>query len=196
LATHDSQSYRIYLIAEPVEPLLWVINAMSDLQKENKLRVMFFDTVSPYDGDVASHQYIAGKFGDGTTMYFLNIKNPTVTFHLNQPANPSTVNTDSIIIKINNTVLRGATAKAVIDEESTRGTTFPTYSIQVNLDQVPNLKKYAGQNIQIILTDKIKDHSGNPLQQCNTSYNKGECVKDSSGQKAKVFGAELKLYSL
>lgn len=93
-------------------------------------------------------------------------------------------------------MLNGAAAKYVAKQESSHGATFLTYSIQANLSNVPNLKNYAGQNVQIILTDKIKDSSGNSLQQCNSSYNKGECITDSSGQKLKVFGAELKLYSV
>ncbi len=196
LATYNSKSYRIYLIAEPSQPLIWVINAVSDIQQENKLRVTFFSSASTYDTDGVSHQDIVSRFGDGSTMYYLNVKNPVVTFYLNQPANPSTVNSGSIIIKINNAVLSGVTAKAVTEQGSSHGATFPMYSIQVDLSGVANLKNYAGQNIQIILTDKIKDNSGNPLQQCNTSYNKGECIADTSGSKIKVFGAELKLYSL
>jgi hypothetical protein len=93
-------------------------------------------------------------------------------------------------------VLSGATAKAVTEQGYSHGATFPMYSIKVDLSGVANLKNYAGQNIQIILTDKIKDMAGNPLQQCDRSYNKGECIADASGQKIKVFGAELRLYSL
>lgn len=194
LATYNSKSYRIYLIAEPSQPLIWVINAVSDIQQENKLRVTFFSAAGDTTG--LSSQEITSRFGDGTTAFYLAANNPIVTFYLNQPANPSTVNSSSIIVKVNNTVLSGATAKAVTEQGTSHGATFPMYSIQVDLSNVPNLKNYAGQNVQIILTDKIKDNSSNSLQQCNTSYNKGECIADSSGQKVKVFGAELKLYSL
>lgn len=198
-ATDNSKSYRISLIApiaEPSQPLIWVINTITDIQQENKLRVTFFQSASTYDADGISHQEIITKFGDGTTLFYLNVKKPLVTFYLNQPANPSIVNADSIVVKVNNAVISGATAKAVTEQGSSHGATFPMYSIQVNLNNVPNLKNYAGQNIQIILTDKIRDNSGNTLQQCNRSYNKGECIADASGQKIKVFGAELKLYSV
>ncbi|MDO8585124.1 MAG: Ser-Thr-rich GPI-anchored membrane family protein [bacterium] len=195
LATYNSKSYRIALITELSQPSIWVINAVTDVQQENKLRVNFFQAASTYDNDGVGHQEIVSKFGDGTTMYYLNVKNPVVSFYLNQPANPSTVNSGSIIVKVNNTVLSGTTAKAVTEQASSHGATFPMYSVQVDLSGVANLKNYAGQNIQIILTDKIKDNSGNPLQQCDRAYNKGECITDTSGQKIKVFGAELKLYS-
>ena len=196
LATYNSKSYRIALIAEPSQPLVWVINAVTDVQQENKLRVTFLSAASTYDTDGVSHQDIVSRFGDGTTMYYLNVKNPVVTFYLNQPANPSTVNSGSIIVKVNNTVLGGATAKAVTEQGSSHGATFPMYSVQLDLSGVANLKNYAGQNVQLILTDKIKDNSGNPLQQCDRAYNKGECITDSSGQKLRVFGTELKLYSV
>jgi hypothetical protein len=196
LATNSTKSYRIYLISEQSQPYVWLVNAVSNIQQSNKLRVTFFSAASTYDTDGVGHQEIVSRFGDGTTMYYLNVKKPVVTFYLNQPANPSTVNSGSIIVKVNNAVLSGPTAKAVTEQGSSHGATFPMYSVQVDLSNISNLKNYAGQNVQIILTDKIKDNSGNPLQQCDRAYNKGECITDASGQKIKVFGAELKLYSL
>ncbi len=196
LATNATKSYRIYLVAEPTQPYIWEINAVTDIQQANKLRVNSFTSATTFDVDGVGHQEIIQRFGDGTTLFYLNVKKPVVTFYLNQPANASSVNSDSITVKINGTVLSGATAKAVTEQGSSHGATFPMYSIQVDLSGVANLKNYAGQNIQVILTDKIKDATGNPLQQCDRSYNKGECVADSSGQKLKVFGVELKVYSL
>lgn len=196
LATNATKSYRIYLIAEPTQPYIWVINTVTDIQQSNKLRVDSFSPASTFDVDGISHQDIVKRFGDVTILYYLNVKKPLVTFNLNQPANPNSVNSDSIIVKVNGTVLSGATAKAITEQGSSHGATFLTHSIQVDLSGVANLKNYAGQNIQIILTDKIKDMAGNSLQQCDRSYNKGECIADASGQKIKVFGAELRLYSL
>ncbi|MSR78548.1 MAG: hypothetical protein EXS59_00155 [Candidatus Taylorbacteria bacterium] len=196
LATSATKSYRIYLISEQNQHYVWLVNAVTDIQQANKLRVNSFTSATTFDVDGVGHQEIIQRFGDGTTLFYLNVKKPLVTFNLNQPANSSSVNSDSIIVKVNGTVLSGVTAKAVTEQGSSHGATFPMYSIQVDLSGVTNLKNYAGQNIQIILTDKIKDDSGNPLQQCDRAYNKGECITDTSGQKVKVFGAELKLYSL
>ena len=197
VATDVTKSYEIRLISESSRPYVWLINAVSDIQQENKLRVTWFGPVSTYDIDGVGHQEIVNRFGDGSTLYYLNVKSPVVTFYLNQPANPSSVNNSgAIIVKVNNTVLNGATAKAVTEQTSYHGVTFPIYSIKIDLNNILNLKNYTGQNVQIILTDKIKDNAGNPLQQCDRVYNKGECIADSFGQKIRVFGAELKLYSI
>lgn len=99
LATSDSKSYRIAMIAEPNEPLIWVFNAVTDIQQENKLRVNSFGSESTYDSDGISHQEIVSRFGDGTTLFYLNAQSPTVTFFLNRPADPATVNSGSIIYR-------------------------------------------------------------------------------------------------
>lgn len=195
--TDSAKSYKIYLISEQSQPYVWIINAVIDIQQSSKLRVNFFSATSTYDTDGVSYQEIVTKFGDGSTLFYLNVNKPIVTFYLNQPAKSSTVNSNSIIVKLkNNIVLVGATAKVITEQSSSHGMTFPSHSIEVDLSGISNLKNYVGQNVQIILTDKIKDNSNNSLQQCYRSYNQGECITDIYGQKIKVFGAELKLYSI
>lgn len=196
LVASSNKSYRIHLISEQNQPYVWSINAVSNLLQLSSLRVNSFSPASTYDTDKVGHQDIVNKFGDGSTLFYLNVKKPVVTFSLNQPAKSSTVGPDSVIVKINNIVLSGATAKAVTEQGSYQGATFPTHSIQVDLSGISKLKNYVGQNVQIILTDKIKDNLGNSLQQCDRAYNIGECIADKSGQKIKAFGAELKLYSI
>lgn len=179
----------------------WMIRSITDKnlfdQEREKLQVFGFteDVDSPrWASDIAERR------SSGRTIFMLDTKHPVVSFTLNHPADPASVNSDTVVVKINGVAMTGVVATAIMHKQtSPAGTQFETPKIRVDLSGVPNISAHIGKLVQIILTNKIKSTSGSPLRQCGGPYDKsvrnpGACVTDASGQKIESFGAELELY--
>lgn len=188
-------NYSIALISEPDEnkqPTIWLINAVTNLDEENKLRVTWCRT-SP-NSIAKNKEYIRKKYDDGLTIFFVDLKNPIVNFYVSKEIDLKTINSDTILVKYKNKILKGATFEFIKKIGSYGKARFPVYKIQVNLSGIKNIKNLSGENLLIILTDKIKDLEGNALKQCKRSRNKGECLKDEDGKYIKSYSLEVKLF--